>query len=96
MPGVVGRAIEESHGEHRYWERLVRRFEESRSAPIVKADILIRELIRNGQCNSARNVLSAISAYVGDDTYLLEEVRVPETHLQDLGKKINRDCHASG
>lgn len=96
IPDFVIKTIEESLGKRSYWDRLVSRFEESRSAPIVKADRLIRELINNGQCNSARNVLTAISAYVGEDTFLLREVRVPETHLQDLGVKIDRDCSVSG
>ena len=96
IPDFVIKTIEDSLGKRSYWDRLVSRFEESRSAPIVKADRLIRELINNGQCNSARNVLTAISAYVGEDTFLLKEVRVPETHLQDLGKKIDRDCNVSG
>jgi|GEM_PF-2776260 len=96
IPDFVIKTIEESLGQASYWQRLVRRFEESRTAPIVKADHLIRELIRNGQCRSARNVLGAISAYVGEDIYLLDEVRVPETHLDDLGAKIERECEATG
>ena len=96
IPDFVVETIEESLGQQSYWQRLVRRFDESRAAPIVKADQLIRQLVRNRRCDSARNILNAISAYVGDDTYLLDEARVPPTHLQDLGTKIDRECQANG
>lgn len=96
IPDFVIDTIEDSLGRQSYWQRLVRRFEESRSAPVVKADQLIRQLVRTGQCDSAREILLAISAYVGDDTYLLDEARVPATHMDDLGAMINQRCRASG
>lgn len=92
IPDFAVRAIEESLSGMSAFGRFLRRFEESRTAPIVKADQLIRELIRTGQCASARSVLAAITGYVGAEDYLLAEARVPPTHLADLGVKIDREC----